>query len=232
MRTIDDKNTSKPQINSAFPVEKKPFSGVSNIYGKDMDYDIEALYKYKYFTMVYRCCRKIFHNHEDAEDMAQNVFEKLLLLKKEGRLEILSPRGPGGLLAKMAANMSFTRLSRVKEEYLAIYKWVSEVNFAQVRNMELGEIWNLLKSNSVGEYVDKKNIFMDGSSGLLEAELFVKALLEDQDEKMLEICFLRYRDGLTLEEIGRFVGLKKSAVEKRLKKIDRLIALKLGKGIK
>jgi RNA polymerase sigma factor (sigma-70 family) len=231
MQKEGDTDTAKHSQNGSFSVEKNPPSGVS-ICGKDMDYDIEAWYKENFFKVL-QICQRIFKNPEDAENVTHDVFRRLQFLKNEGRLVIKSPDGkPDKLLFKMAKNMSFTRLRKTRRENLAMYSVAIDVSFRRVRKMEVDKVWNLLSKKYTHEYHDGNKIFIDGNYGLAEAELFVKALLEDQDEKMLEIFFLRYRDDFTLEQIGKVVGLKKSAVGKRLEKIDRLIALKLGKGKK
>jgi DNA-directed RNA polymerase specialized sigma24 family protein len=227
MQKKGETDTAKHSQNSSFSVEKKPALDVS-IDRKDIDFDIEAWYKENYFKVL-RICMKILNNHEEAENATHDVFNRIQVLKNKGKLVIKSPDGkPDRLLSKMAKYTSFTRLGKIKREYLAMYSVAIDVSFRRVRNMEVDKVWYLLSQNYTGEYSDGNRIFIDGNYGRVEAESFVKTLLEDQDEKMLEIFFLKYRDELSPDDIGKIVGLSRSGVYKRLEKIERLIALKLG----
>ena len=62
-----------------------------------------------------------------------------------------------------------------------------------------------------------------------EAETIVKAILDEQDEKNRKIYFYKYRDDMTLEEIGKVVGLGKSAVQKRIKILEKQVKVRLEK---
>jgi RNA polymerase sigma-70 factor (ECF subfamily) len=64
-----------------------------------------------------------------------------------------------------------------------------------------------------------------------DAELLVKAILEDESEKARTICFMYYADGMTLSEIGEAIGLSISGVRKRLIAFRKRARLKLGDDI-
>ena len=94
--------------------------------------------------------------------------------------------------------------------------------------MGAGEILSLLKTGIPPETLrGGEHVFTDENFERVEAELLVKAVLEGEDEKTRDICFMSYRDKMTLEQIGEAVGLKKSAVGKRLKNLEKTVRLKL-----
>jgi len=50
----------------------------------------------------------------------------------------------------------------------------------------------------------------------VEAGMVMDAILRDESESTRAICFMYYRDGMTLKEIGELMGLSISGVRKRL----------------
>ena len=68
----------------------------------------------------------------------------------------------------------------------------------------------------------------DGSYEQVDAELLVKAILEDESEETRAICFMYHADGMTLSEIGEAVGLSISGVRKKLESFRKRARLKLG----
>jgi DNA-directed RNA polymerase specialized sigma24 family protein len=75
-------------------------------------------------------------------------------------------------------------------------------------------------------------VFMDKGYDQVEAQIIVKSILDEQDETTRKIYFYKYHDDLTLEQIGEFVGLKKSAVHKRIKALEKQVKLKMGRAAK
>ncbi|MDR2102774.1 MAG: sigma-70 family RNA polymerase sigma factor [Treponema sp.] len=69
-----------------------------------MDIDIEAYYE-KYFPMVFRRCRFMLGDEEDALDAVQDVFVKLLRAKHK-----LHGRFPSSLLYTIATNTCLNRI--------------------------------------------------------------------------------------------------------------------------
>ena len=217
-------------------VENRQLAGVSKMSDGDKDSnDIDAWYKEyknKYFPMVYRRCLGILRNHEDAEDIAQDVFEKLQRQKTEGRLNIQSSGGPGGLLSQMAKNLSINQTWKTRREILTIYSIATNASINRIRekNKGVAEIWNTmnsraaLESNSSGD-----KFFFDEGFSQVEAKIFVEEVLNEEDEITRDIYFMRYHDEMTLVQIGEAVGLSKSAVEKRIRKIKKRVLLKWGK---
>jgi len=66
--------------------------------------DVEALYR-RYGPMVVRRCRFLLRHEEEAADVAQEVFVRLLRHR-----ERLTDRHPSSLLYRMATNLSLNRL--------------------------------------------------------------------------------------------------------------------------
>jgi len=146
-----------------------------------MDINIEDCYK-KYAPMVFRRCKGMLRNDEDALDAAQDVFIKLL--RYQGRLhgQFLS-----SLLYTIATNVCLNRLRQ--------RKWQS------------------------GDYQDPELALPashDPEFDRVEAEMIMDAILHNESESTRAICFMHYRDGMTLTEIGGLMGLSISGVRKRL----------------
>jgi RNA polymerase sigma-70 factor (ECF subfamily) len=167
--------------------------------------------------MVKDRCMDILHNEEDAQDLAQNIFEniygKILGLKSEGQFQIEHPKT---YLSTAARNMSINERNRAIAERKKIYDMATDGSFN--RFMEKGE-HEVLKAGIINNEYEQA-----------EAEIIVKAILEEQDETTRKIYFYRYRDGMTLKQIGEVVGLGKSAVEKRIKKLEEQVRVKTGAG--
>ena len=72
--------------------------------------DVAALYQ-RYGPMVLRRCRRLLGNEEEARDVAQEVFARLLRHR-----ERLSGRYPSSLLYRMATNLSINRLRDRRRE--------------------------------------------------------------------------------------------------------------------
>jgi len=66
--------------------------------------DVEAVYR-RYGPMVLRRCRRLLRSEDEAWDVTQEVFVRVL--KHRGRLE---GRYPSSLLFRMATNLSLNRL--------------------------------------------------------------------------------------------------------------------------
>ena len=199
--------------------------------------DIAAWHKdcfNRYFPLVYRRCLDILHNPDDAEDTAHDVFERLLRLKVEGRLEI-RPEGLAGLLSTMAKNTSRNHFRKRRREACRFYAIAVNVSLNRVRDsvkekdMGAGEILDRLITRDTSSLSDWKHIIAHGYSEQVEGKLLAEVLLDETDEKTRDICFMRYYYRMTLKDIGEAVGLSKAAVEKRLRKFENQARMKLEK---
>ena len=77
---------------------------------------------------------------------------------------------------------------------------------------------------------DPENLFPathDPEFARVEASMLMEAVLEDESDFDRIICFMYHRDGMTLQEIGRIVGLSISGVRKRLTSFSARAKLKL-----
>ena len=106
---------------------------------------------------------------------------------------------PSSLLYTMATNVCLNRLRGKKRE-----------------------AWDLLSGSE--EFFSAA----DGSYEQVDAEMLVKAILEDESEETRSICFMYHADGMTLSETGEAVGLSISGVRKRLESFRKRARLKLG----
>jgi len=198
-----------------FPVENQPPQVSINT----EDEDIKFLY-INYYPLVYRRCLAFLCNKENAKDMASAIFEKLQELKTKGRLNIEFPKT---YLSKMAKNMSINEIKkrdRERKELIKLYDIATNENINNVRNK--------------GEHENKQweSGIIENGYEQVEAEIIVKAILDEQDEITRRIYFYKYHDNLTLEQIGEAVGLKKSAVQKRIKILAKQVKAAWGEADK
>jgi len=157
-----------------------------------MTNDVAALYR-KYGPMVFRRCRKMLRNEDEAKDAVQDVF--LNLIKTAG---VNSVPYPSSYLYTSATNVC---LNRIRDK-----KW------------------------QVGDFYDMED-FPGNDDGYeqINAKLLIQAILQDESEDTRAICYMRYFDKMTLEEIGENMGISKSTVEKRLATFKKRAFLKLEK---
>jgi RNA polymerase sigma-70 factor (ECF subfamily) len=169
------------------------------------------LFYIKYYTLVKTRCLAILGNREDAEDMTQNVFEKIQKLKSKGQHKITYPKT---YLSATAKNMSINQKKRARRELIEVYDMAANGSLNLYRNK--------------GEEAWEAGI-IDNCYEQTEAKIIIKAILGGQDETTRKIYFYKYHDDMTLEQIGEIVGLKKSAVHKRIKDLEGQIRSALGK---
>jgi RNA polymerase sigma-70 factor, ECF subfamily len=169
----------------------------------------------KYYAMVKNRCMAILHNREDAQDMANDVFVYVLeKFKKEGQSSIPYPKT---YLSRAADNMSINKKKRARRE--------------------VNEIYNMATNGSIKWFIDRGGEgkeeweagIVDKGYEQVEAEIIVKAILDEQDETNRRIYFYKYHDDMTLEEIGDAVNYKKSAVHERLKALEEQVKVKMGR---
>ena len=201
---------NSPQI-FPFPVENhQPQLSI-----KTDDADAGAFYS-TYYPMVYRRCLAILRNKEDAQDMAHGVFEKIQKLKSKGRFTVTYPKT---YLSKTALNMSINEIKRVKSE-----------------RKKLIEMYDMATNGSLNRLMDTRGQAVweaeitDNGHGQIEAEIIVQAILDEQDETTRKIYFYKYHDDMNLEQIGELTGLGKSAVQKRIKALEKQVRVKMGSG--
>jgi len=135
--------------------------------------------------MVYNRCLKILRKEENAQNVAHDVFEKIQQLHSKGKFH---PEKTPNYLSRMARNMSINSKKRARKELIKIYDMATDRSINWFKdNWEQGQeiLERGIKEN--GYYQD-------------EAEKFVKAILDEQDEKNRKIYFYKYRDDMTLEE--------------------------------
>jgi len=191
-----------------FPVENRQ----RQLSIKVDDADIGIFYK-EYYSMVFRRCRDMLGNEEDAHDAAHDVFEKILELKSDGRLQVPCPKT---YLFTAATNMGINKIKRARNELNKIYDMATN-----------GSIKWFIDSGEQGREVWEIGI-TDNGYDQVEAEIIVQAILDEQDETTRKIYFYKYLDDMTLEQIAEVVGIGKSAVHKRIKKLEEQARVKTG----
>jgi RNA polymerase sigma-70 factor (ECF subfamily) len=212
MDSKDDKTPANPPIILPFPVENHQ----TCLSIKTDETDVGNFYR-EYYPMVYTRCLVMFGNEEDARDAAQDVFEKIQELKSEGKLNINFPKT---YLSRMATNMGINKKKRARRELNEIY------NIATGG----GLVWFKEKGEQGREKCEMG--VTDNGYEQAEAKIIVKAILDEQDETTRKIYFYKYHDDMTLEQIGEVVGLGKSAVHNRIKKLEEQVKRELGEAEK
>jgi len=100
---------------------------------------------------------------------------------------------------------------------------------------EINKIYDMATNESIDWFIEKGEEgkekweigITDNGYDQVEAEIIVKAILDEQDEVTRKIYFYKYHDDMTLEQIGEVVGLKKSAVQTRIKNLEEQVKLKM-----
>jgi len=128
----------------------------------------------------------------------------------------------------MATNKSRNQFRKNRSDACRFYALATNVSLNRLRDMGTADIYDILSSPEKGKSLIESDGFPDETEQIAD-KLFVEALLQEEDEKTRAIYYMRYRDGMTLKEIGELVGLSTAAVEKRLKKLKEQAQLKLGK---
>ena len=206
--------TQSPQspIILSFPVENQP----PRLSIKIDDADIGVFYK-EYYDMVLKRCMDLLGNMEDAQDAAHDVFAKIQELKSKGRLHVSYPKT---YLSTAARNMVINKKKRARRELIEIYDMATN-----------GSLNWFIEKGEQGQEVWEAGI-TDNGYDQVEAKIIGKAILNEQDEITRKIYLYKYHDGMTLKLIGEAVGLKKSAVQKRIKNLEKQVRAETGKADK
>jgi RNA polymerase sigma-70 factor (ECF subfamily) len=180
------------------------------------DADTGIFYR-EYYSMVFNRCLVMLGNREDAQDAAHELFAKIQELSSKGRLHVPYPKT---YLSTAAKNMSINKKKRARRELNEIYDMATNgsLNWFKNKGEQGREIW--------------EPGVTDNGYDQVEAKMIVQAILDEQDEINRKIYFYKYHDDMTLEQIGEVVGLRKSAVQKRLKNLEEQVKLKMGKANK
>jgi len=173
----------------------------------------DADFFWEYTPLVISCCRKMFRNEEDIKDMINDVFEYILKRKSKG-----NPIRHPTYLPMLVRNRGINKKKReARRELIEIYDMAANVSLKLIK--EKGK-----QGQEIGEIG-----VIDKGRDQVEAEIIVKAILDKQDETTRKIYFYKYHHDMTLEQIGEAVGLKKSAVQKRIKNLEKQARAEMGK---
>jgi len=158
----------------------------------------------------------LLRNKEDAENAANTVFEKLL--KKEDDIYF-----PSSYLYRMATNMGLKQINERRKEAAFVYAEATNISINRLKEKGEVDIKQLLIKEKA------TNNYKDNNFEQIEAEMIVAAVLKEEDEITRMIYVLFYHDDMTYKDIGGMVGLSKSAVEKRIRKLEKNIKQKIFK---
>jgi len=178
----------------------------------------EALYK-EYFSLVFRQCLRFLRNYEDAENAANTVFENLY--KRDDVIFF-----PKSYLRRMAANTGLKEIKKNKREAAYVYAEATNISISRLKEKGEVEIKQLLRNKMIQANTYLNEIF-DDSYDQIEAEMVIEAVLKEEDAMTKVIYSLCYHDDMTYNEIGEVIGISKSAVEKRIRKLEKKIKQKI-----
>ena len=205
--------TENPTQILPFPPKKQPSKLPINI-GDEK----ERQYYQKNYPMVKGVCMRILHNKEDAEDMAQEVFAYVYKnIKKEKQSNLKE-----SFLFKAAKHMSINK----KKREMARTRKESEAIFIMAAYASLK--WCIDRADEEGKVKWEAGL-VDNGYDQVEAEIIVKAILDEQDEKNRKILFLKYHHNMTGKEISNAVGLAEATISERLTALEEKVRLKMGR---
>jgi RNA polymerase sigma-70 factor (ECF subfamily) len=190
-----------------FPVEnRRPLLSI-----KIDDADIGIFYR-EYYSLVFNRCMAVLGNREAAQDAAHDVFEKIQELKSKDRLHFSYPKT---YLSTAARNMSINKKKKARRELNEIYDMATNgsLNWFKEKGEQGKEVWE------IG--------IADNGCDQVEAKIIVNAILDEQDDINRKIYFYKYHDDMTLEQISEVIGLSKSAVQKRIKNLEKQARAKM-----
>jgi len=118
--------------------------------------------------------------------------------------------------------MGLKEIKKKRKRAAFIYTEATNISIKRLKEKGEGEIRQLLRNEKL---INKD--FEDKSFEQIEAEMIVEAVLKEEDEITRVIYVLYYRDVMTYKEIGEITGLSKSAVEKRIRKLEKNIKQKI-----
>jgi len=199
--------------NLNFQVEKQPPQLSIDTESNKNKNEFAILYR-DYYAFVFRRCFFILHNEEDAHDAAHDIFANMQELISEGKLEVSHPKT---FLSAVARNMGFNINKKARRDLNKLYDIATNTGLDWYKNTEEGQRNENWEAGII-----------DNGYEQVEAEIIVKAVLEEKDETTRKIYYYKYHDDMTLEQIAEVIGLGKSAVHKRLKILEEQVKTALG----
>ena len=179
-------------LNFAFIPERQPISAPENL---SVEERICAYYR-SYFDEIYSFVYRYGRTHEDAQDLAQDVFAKAMLYLRQTGNEIENPRA---WLYKIARSHCIDRILRKKKPETA------EVNPETIAARDT-------HSRFEDSILDRAMI-----DSVLE---WVAANLSETEQQIFELKILR---GLSLTEVGEIMSCHASTISRILSAITQQI---------
>jgi RNA polymerase sigma-70 factor (ECF subfamily) len=107
----------------------------------------------------------------------------------------------------------------------------SSLLYTMATNTSLNFLRRKRRRRETGEALEEGLLpCVDRGYDHVEARILTEAILEAESEKTRVICLMYHGDGMTLEEIGKALGMSFSGVRKRLKSFQKRARIKLEKG--
>ena len=205
-------HANSPQI-LPFQPKKQPSKLPINIEDEN-----DRLYYQANYPMVKGVCMRTFHNKEDAEDMAHEVFAYVYEKFEKEKQSSLKKSYLFKAATNMGLNKKMREKARIRKELAAIYI------MAAYSSLE----WCIDRSDEEGKVKWEAGL-VDNGYDQVEAEIIVKAILDEQDETNRKILFLKYHHNMTGKEISNAVGLAESTISERLTALEKQVRLKMGR---
>jgi len=140
---------------------------------------------------VFRRCRQMLRNTQDAEDATQEVFLRLVKSERRG-MELDEKTNEEGLLWIYATNVCLTFIRDNKKK--------------QGNDVSLFEEGIPADGNEFER---------------LEAKMFLQSVIEQESEETRLYCYMYFFDKMKYREIAETVGKSKSWIQRKVKKFER-----------
>ena len=161
-----------------------------------------AAWHKEYFPFVFRRCRQMLRNTQDAEDAAQDVFIRLLNAEERGR-ELDETKNEESLLWTYATRVCLSLIKERKKKHGNNVSFFEEVIPAAGNDFER-----------------------------MDAKILLQSVFEQESEETRLYCYMYFYDRMKLEEIAETVGKSKSWVHRKIEQFKRETRRKLEETMK
>jgi len=157
---------------------------------------------YKYFSRVLDLCQNMLRNIYDAEDVVQDVYEKLIIKERRGK-DFTEIDSELGYIKRIAYNLCLDRLNERKKNF--------------------GNCFPFFEDEIPADNNYKKD---------LEIKEMIRALMETESEETRLYYYYYYVEEKTLKEIKEKVGKSTSWIQRKLADLRKQARRKLEEDLK
>lgn len=153
----------------------------------------------EYFPFVYRCCLRMLRNEQDAEEISQEVFIRLIKADEGQKMDVGIIKNEMCYLKTIAVRLCLNKMKREKSKDI-----------------------NTDNCPFIDDMPSMENTFEKVNAGIL-----IQEILKNESEETRAYCYMYYFEGMNLTEIAQTAGKSKSLVHKKLETFRKQTRLKL-----